>query len=668
MAAVSLYLFSFFHLNLAFSSIEEEQRPEVINRCYWPLLRLIREQRLPVGIEASGYTLETIKALDPAWIEELRCLYREGLVEFIGSGYAQLIGPLVPAAVNRANQRTGLQIYEDILGLCPQLALVNEQTYSAGMVPIYQEAGYRAIIMEWDNPASSHPEWNPEWRYLPQLVCGTQDMVLPVIWNKSIAFQKFQRYAHGEMELPEYIEFLNQKRGADERTLAIYGNDAEIFNFRPGRFHTETAIGNESEWARISSLFEAVKVNDNFTIIKPSQVLDFLDHPGAGHRLHLESAEQPVPVKKQAKYNLMRWALAGRDDLGLNTSCWRLFEALTARSDPTESDWKELCYLWSSDFRTHITAKRWQGVQKRLAAMQQRLLPAIQQTAAVHRGLTRSDTFRVLQEGAFLEIETVRQRLRLNLHRGLAVDGWWDKTVSDEPLIRTLPHGYFDDIHYGADFYTGHFVLELPGQPKVTDLSDVNPQWEVTDGQLIVRAEIATDFGPVSKEITIDDGLAKIGIAYHFHWLQCPNGTLRLGHITLNPELFARGSLFFSTHNGGDATETFFINDKPINHLAPVSALVSASHGFGVTAGVVMLGDAAHRIIVEVDKTESAATGHILYSPVDDHYLYRLIFSAMEMDDTSCHVQTRSCFENRKISLCIRSSSCSVRDSVKDVV
>ncbi|UKL12901.1 glycoside hydrolase family 57 [Dissulfurimicrobium hydrothermale] len=651
-----LYLFSFFHLNLAFSSIEEEQRPEVINRCYWPLLRLVREQRLPMGIEVSGYTLETIKTLDPAWIEELRRLCREGLTEFIGSGYVQIIGPLVPAAVNRANQRIGLQVYEGILGLRPQLALVNEQAYSAGIVSIYKETGYQAIIMEWDNPASSHPEWNPEWRYLPQLACGSEGTTLPVIWNKSIAFQKFQRYAHGEIELPEYIEFLNQKRGVGERTLAIYGNDAEIFDFRPGRFHAEAVMGDESEWTRISRLFEAIKTDGGFTMIRPSQVIDFLGHPGAGHRLRLESAEQPVPVKKQAKYNLMRWALAGRDSLGLNTSCWRLFEALAACSDPTESDWKELCYLWSSDFRTHITAKRWQGVQQRLAAMQQRLLPTVPKEVVVHHNPASQNAFRVRLEGAFLEIETMCQRLRLNLHRGLAVNGWWDKTISDKPLIRTLPHGYFDDIHYGADFYTGHFVLELPGQPKLTDLSAVDPHWEITNGQLVVHAEITTSLGPVCKEITINADQPKLGIAYHFYWPRCPNGTLRLGHITLNPELFARDSLFFSTHNGGDATETFFIHDKPINHLAPVSALVSASHGLGVTSGIVIVGDATHRLIVEVDKTASAVTGHILYAPVDDHYLYRLIFSAMEMDDTSCHVQTRSCFKNREVSLCLRSS------------
>jgi hypothetical protein len=35
-----LRLYTVFHLNLAYSSIEEAQRAEVIRRCYRPLLRL----------------------------------------------------------------------------------------------------------------------------------------------------------------------------------------------------------------------------------------------------------------------------------------------------------------------------------------------------------------------------------------------------------------------------------------------------------------------------------------------------------------------------------------------------------------------------------------------------------------------------------------------------
>ena len=46
-----LHLYKFFHLNLAYSGIEEEDRPRVIERCYWPVLRLARQRALPFGIE-----------------------------------------------------------------------------------------------------------------------------------------------------------------------------------------------------------------------------------------------------------------------------------------------------------------------------------------------------------------------------------------------------------------------------------------------------------------------------------------------------------------------------------------------------------------------------------------------------------------------------------------
>src|SRR5881628_1660454 len=97
-----LRVFAVFHLNLAFSSIEEEQRPDVIARCYWPLLRLA-EQHPKLGMEVSGFTLEEIARLDPAWIAKARDLVAQGRIELIGSGYSQMIGPLVPAQVTAKN-------------------------------------------------------------------------------------------------------------------------------------------------------------------------------------------------------------------------------------------------------------------------------------------------------------------------------------------------------------------------------------------------------------------------------------------------------------------------------------------------------------------------------------------------------------------------------------
>ena len=275
-----LHLYAVFHLNLAYSSIEEDLRPEVIRNCYWPLLKLIRKHDLAIGIEASGYTLETIAELDAAWLTELRRLCLDGPCEFIGSGYAQIIGPLIPAEVNRVNQELGLKTYKQYLGFRPQIALVNEQAYSAGMVRHYLDAGYRAIIMEWDNPASVNPKWDSEWRYHPQLAAGIGDEKIPLIWNNSIAFQKFQRYAHGETDLNEYLAFLSGHRADQPRTLALYGNDVEIFDFRPGRYHTEAALAKNSEWNRIDKLFEALAADQRFKIIAPGQVLDLLDKEG----------------------------------------------------------------------------------------------------------------------------------------------------------------------------------------------------------------------------------------------------------------------------------------------------------------------------------------------------------------------------------------------------
>src|SRR5450432_1341040 len=87
-----LRVFACFHLNLAFSSIEEERRAEVIARCYWPLLRLA-EKHPHIGIEVSGYTLEQIAHHDPAWIAQARRLIADNKIELIGSGYSQMIGP-----------------------------------------------------------------------------------------------------------------------------------------------------------------------------------------------------------------------------------------------------------------------------------------------------------------------------------------------------------------------------------------------------------------------------------------------------------------------------------------------------------------------------------------------------------------------------------------------
>jgi hypothetical protein len=551
---MTLKLYTAFHLNLAYSSIEEEQRAEVVRRCYWPLLRLARDLGLPLGIEAPAFTLEAAAAADPSWLAELRSLVTDGPCEFLGSGYVQLIGPLVPAEVNAANLRLGNAAYERLLGAHPETALVNEQAYSAGLVAHYVDAGYRAIVMEWDNPASVHPEWDAEWRYLPQVACGQHGEEIPLLWNKSLAFQKFQRYAHGEIEVSEYLEYLGSHAASTPRAFPLYGGDIEVFDFRPGRYRTEAVLTDGVEWQRIGRLFETLLSDDRFEFVPPSAVLKMLELPDAGNRLYLESAEQPIPVKKQGKYNLTRWAVTARDDLAVNTDCWRAYERL--RADPAASDesWRELCYLWSSDFRTHITEKRWAAYRERLAAFGRKLgvTGPVAQPAPIavrhHDGEARTTT-RV--DGRFLTVQTDAVTLVLNTRRGLAIESLTFPGVSDRPLVGTLPHGYYDDISLGADFYTGHVILEPPGAPKMTDLEQVEPEVRRTTDGVEVSAVVPTVVGPVRKRLRVGEHESVVELTYEFDWGVLPVGSLRLGHVTLVPRSFDRDSLYFACHNGG---------------------------------------------------------------------------------------------------------------------
>jgi hypothetical protein len=656
-----LKLYTAFHLNLAYSSIEEEQRQEVIQKCYWPLLRIARKLKLPFGIEATGYTLQSIKAIDPSWTDELKRLVTEGNCEFIASGYSQLIGPIVPPEVNAANLRLGNQVYKRLLGLHPEAVLVNEQAYSAGLVRHYLDAGYKAMLMDWDNPACMHPEWCPEYRYLPQRACGQDGSEIPLIWTNSIAFQEFQRYAHGELDRAEYLSYLARHLGSSDRTFPIYCNDIEIFNFRPGRYHTE-AILKEDEWARIEDIFQTLLSDDRFVFIKPMQSLDLINLPAAGNRLHLESSGQPIPVKKQSKYNITRWAVTGRDDVAINSACRRIYEALI--SDPSAGDekWTELCYLWSSDFRTHITQSRWSAYKERLGRFEREVCACGKKDFAPMNALGSSSPSKenctCMRNGRYLVVQTKSLKVNLNLMKGASIDGLWFKDISDEPLCGTLPHGYYDDINWGADYYTGHLILETPGRHKITDLSPVDPEIESLDDRMRIIGVIPTSLGPIKKSIDIFYESPKLGLNYHLDWKTSPIGSLRLGNITLNPEAFQKKTLFYRTKNGGYEYERFPLNDIDVEHGKSVSLLVSATNGIGLTNGIVEIGDAEKLLITEVDMSATSPIGLITCKDVGDNYFCRLALSLLEVDETCKNRDPASEFQR---SVCILLSARSVQ-------
>ena len=629
---MSLFLYNFFHLNLAYSAIEEEDRATVVENCYWPLLRLVRKRELPFSIELSGYTLEVAQALDPEWVQELKILINDGTCELIGCGYAQVIGPLVPHEVTAANLRIGNLVYERILGVRPRIALLNEQAYSSGLVPLYLEAGYEAIIMEWNNPAREHPEWDNEWRYLPQLAQGTGESEIPLIWNDSISFQKFQRYVHGEIELDELRTFVRSHQTSDVRAFPLYGNDVEVFDYRPGRYMTEEKIHDEGEWLRIERMYEALQQEPDMRFIRTSEVLCLTDLPGANQKLQLTSAAQPIPVKKQEKYNIVRWAVTGRDDLGINTRCWRLYEALRVKSSEAESDWKELCYLWSSDFRTHITTKRWEAYIERLSDFEVKFCEKELDDTRSEK-LEGSQSITHSRIGRNLEIEGKNLSLRLNCKKGLALDSFIDRAVSETALFGTLHHGYFNDIQWGADYYTGHLVFESPGRHKVTDLTPVIPRIKETDWGLEVSCIVSTPLGPITKIWRIDDERRKLTLRYYIDWKEPIIGSLRLGYLTVIPGALNTEKLSYSACNGGRDPETLGLKST-VNHGKAHSFLISATQALSLTTGQFIFCDDKRRIQVSIKKEQKAMVGMVMHELVENKPISRHFFSALEHDDT----------------------------------
>jgi hypothetical protein len=186
-----------------------------------------------------------------------------------------------------------------------------------------------------------------------------------------------------------------------------------------------------------------------------------------------------------------------------------------------------------------------------------------------------------------------------------------------------------------ADWYTGNCVFEAPGDAKITDLG-----WSETritkraDGSVMLHGEIQTPLGPIRKTVRFCGDTPRIDFTVEFQWANWGRGSLRLGHITLLPNVFDADSLTFTTTNGGFATERFSLAGEVVEHGAPVSFLVSATCALGLTEGWLELGDKYRGIRIEVDREQAPLIGLLIHRSAGDQFFCQLELSALELDDT----------------------------------
>ncbi|MBJ64853.1 MAG: glycoside hydrolase family 57 [Euryarchaeota archaeon] len=614
-------IYSIFHLNLMYSSISTSSRNSVIKNCYWPLLTLA-DMGIPIGIEATALTLKIIKDLDPSWINKLKQLISIGNVEFIGSGYSQIIGPLVPYDVNFKNQYFGIKEYSKILNITPKTALINEMAYSNGITEAYIENGYDTIIMEWNNSKRYKIGWNENWKFYPQRLKIPKNRSINLIWVDSIAFQQFQRYAHGEITLKKYMKFIKSNLDKIDRNFAIYSSDAEVFNYRPGRFNTEK-INNEDEWGRIYNLFKLIKTKNWASFINPSEVL-LSKNELAYNDLSLESVFQPIVVKKQEKYNITRWAMTGIDDLKINSRCYQIFEKTKALELKNEKHWKKIFYFWSSDFRTHINETRWKKFYKELITYANSLVEG-----DIEKKI-KTEKFLLKKRDRFVQVKSDNIELKLNSLKGYCIESLKLMKYGKKSLIGTVGHGYYSDIELAADFFSGHTVIDRWGKHKVTDLNNNALMSSLNNNEISINQAVG-EYSFENKLIFYED---KVCIKKQIRIANNEKLIIKPFIFTLNPEAWDRASLYVKTHNGGKFLEKFNIREYSIDHSNIFSPLISSTNCFGNTNGIFIIGDKDKNITFETQMQHSALLPSIFYKTDGESFIFRLLFSARALDET----------------------------------
>lgn len=620
-----------FHLNLAFSSLEENKRREVVDKCYWPMLKLIETTNICIGVELTGWTLKQILKIDKKWVEKFKYLLSENKCELIGSGWSQLIGPLVPYEVNIWNHKIALDYYQKVLKVTPTIALVNEMAFSTSLVDIYHEVGYKGFVMDKDNVKLAL-ELESLSDKIPTHALGNNEISLPVLWSDSNLFQQFQRVIHKDIKVSDYIELVKEKlNNKKEKIIPIYTNDIELFNFRPGRFTTESKLNKLDEWDRIKSVLKLIENLKNFSFESPSNIIKKINKEKK-YISKITSIKYPIPVKKQLKYNVNRWAVSGRDDLWLNTKCFQIYKNYISSNNRNENDWIKLCEFWSSDFRTHITEKRWKNLVTELSNFNK--IITVKNVIIPKEKEKRNYVLLKDDENIYWDIKTKKISVTLNIRRGLTIKSLGFKSQNYEKVIGTLNQGYFSSIKHGVDYYSGGILVEMPlSREKNTDLDWVIPEVNELKDHLLIEAKITNRNFTIKKSIKISLIDEKIEFTYDFDNFNRPIGIIRVGLFTFMND-FLNNLTKINCFNGGKKAESFNLNMN-CEHGAAVSTFVTSTTSFGLTGGLIHLESKDKSLFFRWDNSKCAIAPMFKFLNINGKLLSRLAFSLCELDDTS---------------------------------
>ena len=481
--------FVLFHLNADYSSIAESDLETVFSSSYQGILRLQDSVSLPLALEMTGSTALKLTKARPSLVASIRERIQNEKITLISGGLHQIIGPLVPPEITLRNHQRGNEVFAEIFGVVPSLTLPSEQAVSAGSLSVLKDAGYRGAIVDRDNFGSSRQ----------QLSSAFTPEGLMLIWASSSIYQWVQHYVNGDILLDEIVRRIAERVAFYGGGFAfpLYSGDAETFGFRPGRYTSEGDVDVELEWGRFAALINQLRkqLDFDFTCALGEEPTEFEQNPPG---LSPSIPEEPIRVKKQPKYNVSRWAVSGRGDFELNAYCWETFEKLRATTSSNRREWDRLLWLWSSDFRTHITPDKWERVRSEVSA-RSRL-----QMASFGGGPSPGRPARqCVEDGRFIEVTTSDFVVLIDKNRGLAISNV-RRRGSSVPLFGTVPHGTFLRPDLSPDWYSGNLTLQIPGRHQVTDLIRCQATIQQVGSEVVIETSMRFLDGKLHKSVKID--------------------------------------------------------------------------------------------------------------------------------------------------------------------
>ena len=609
-----------------FSSIETDKRSEVIQQCYWPLLHMA-EDGFVVSIEATALTLEMINDIDPSWIVQLRKFIEDGKIEFIGSGYSQIIAPIVPELVNLKNLQIGADLYYQLIGFRPTVYLINEMAFSVDLISLYRKAGIEHIIFEWNNFYKYSKGIRKECSNTPiQLTDGKSS--INVVWADSIIFQKFQRCVHGEMDQSDLIEYIRKTGDKSEiQYVPVYTSDAEIFDFRPGRYKTENNQ-QVNEWEKVRSLYSTLSESAEFVFIE-----DMLRDETYTKPIIQFIPQFPVQVKKQEKYNIYRWAIGGRNNLRLNADCYRIYEDIISSESENLQDWKSLLFYWSSDFRTHITLPRFNQVNDAISVTLNRI-----KGKEVHQQNSITNQPKCTVTDSVIQIETESYILKLNRKKGLVIESFEPKQKDRTPVIGQISHGTYDDITYSNDYLSGYAICYDNARKQHTHLFDRKETIRCLPDRVIIEAE-----NNCNDKFIIHDIMTATAHDFEIdRSIHILDETVDIIHpfiFTFLPEQELR-AMTYDVCCGSASAVNYPLNNWALEHQQSKYLTISAIHGISPTNGQLVIRDSTQKkqLYFEIDNSCSPLVFNFQYESnvglgEDQLPFCWLLMSAQEIND-----------------------------------